>query len=113
ETVGLTAAPGRLDGRTLHGEAGAHPVVLHEIDFAARPVRRAVLVDVDLDALRGLDDIVIGLLLVFPAERVGHPGAAAAPDPTAQAPLRLALLEPKLGDLLGGRIGHRNHSILP
>jgi len=86
---------------------------LHEIDLAARQIGRAVLVDVDLDALRGLDDVVVRVLLVLPAELVRHPGAPATHDADPQAPLRLAFLEPKLRDLLGGRIGHRNHSILP
>src|SRR5436190_8172323 len=113
EAVRLTAAAGRLDVRILDREPGAHHVVLHEVDLAAAQVRRAVLVDVHLDTLRGLDDVVIGLRLVFPAKLIGHPGAATSDDPDAQAPLGLAFLEPKLGDFLGGRVAHRDHSILP
>src|SRR5437868_13036269 len=113
EAVRLTAAAGRLDVGVLDGEPGAHHVVLDEVDLAAAQVGRAVLVDVHLDALRGLDDIVVGLRLVFPAELIGHPGAATPDDADAQTPLGLAFLEPKLGNLLGGRLAHRNHSILP
>src|SRR5690349_9567589 len=90
EAVRLTAAAGRLDVRVLDREPGTHHVVLHEINLAARQVRRTVLVDVHLDALRGLDDAVVGLLLVFPAELIRHPGASATDDPDSQAPLWLA-----------------------
>src|SRR5919204_541575 len=109
EAVRLTAAAGRLDVRILDREARTHHVVLHEVDLAAGQIRRAVPVDVDLDALRSLDDIVVDLLLVFPAELIRHPGAAATHNADAQAPLGLAFLEPKLGHFLGGCLGHRDH----
>src|SRR2546429_72484 len=113
EAVRLTAAAGRLHVRVLDREPGAHHVVLHEVDLAAAQIRRAVLVDVDLDTLRGLDDAVIGLRLVFPTQFIRHAGAAATDDADAQAPLGLAFLEPELGNFLGGRLAHRDHSILP
>src|SRR2546422_11729548 len=102
EAVGLAAAAGRLDVRVLDREPGAHHVVLHEIDLAARQIGRAVLVDVDLDALRGLDDVVVRVLLVLPAELVGHPGASATTNTDPRPPPRLPFSEPNLGDLLAG-----------
>src|SRR5262249_41742819 len=113
EAVGLTAAAGRLDVRVLDGKPGAHHVVLHEVDLAPAQVRCTVLVDVDLDALGRFDTFVGGVLLVFPAELIRHPGAAPPDNADTQPPLGLALLEPQLGDFLGCRVGHRDHSILP
>ena len=75
-------------------------------------IGRAVLVDVDLDALR-VEHVVIRGRLVFPAELVGHPGAASAHHADPQTPLGLAFLEAELGDLLRGRFGHRNHAYPP
>src|SRR5499427_5120842 len=51
EAVRLTAAAARLHVRVLDREAGAHHVVVDEVDLAAGKIGRAVLVDVDLDAL--------------------------------------------------------------
>src|SRR6185369_303970 len=112
EAVGVAAAAAGLDVRILDGEAGTHHVVVDIVDLAAREVGRAVLVDVHLDAVR-FDDVVIRGLLVFPAELVRHPGAAPAHDPDAQAPLGLAFFQAELADLLGGRLCHRDHAILP
>src|SRR5690242_6353846 len=112
EAVGLAAAAAGLHVRILDREAGAHHVVLDVIDLAAAQVRRAVLVDVDLDAVL-LDDVVAFGRLVFPAQLVGHAGAAATDDADAQPPLGLAFLQAEVGDLLGGHLSHRDHAILP
>src|SRR5881396_437017 len=77
----------------------------------AGETRRAVPVDVDLDAVR-LDDVVVRLLQVLPAELVGHAGAPTADDADPEPPLGLALLEAQLRDLLRGGFSHRDHSIL-
>src|SRR2546425_5245900 len=101
-----------LHVRIVEREAGAEHAVVHVVDLAAAEIRGAVPVDVDLDALR-LDDVVVGLRLVLPAELVRHAGAAAAHDADPEPPLGLALLEAQLRDLLRGRVSHRDHSILP
>src|SRR5688572_10558288 len=112
EAVGLAAAAAGLHVRVLDREPRAHHLVLDEIDLAAAEIRRAVFVDVHLDAVRLDDTVVIGRLL-FPTKLVGHARASATHHADAQAPLGLALLEAEIGYLLGGHFAHRNHSILP
>src|SRR3989442_3293726 len=112
EAVRLIEAAARLHVRILDCEASAHHVVVDEVDLAACEVGRAVLVDVDLDAL-GVEHVVVGRGLVFPAELIGHARAATADHTDPKAPFGLAFLEAKLGDFLRGRFGHRNHAILP
>src|SRR4029453_3738776 len=85
EPVRLPAAAARLHIRVLDREPGAHHVVVDEIDLTAPQIGRAVLVYVDLDALR-VEHVVLGHRLVFPAELVGHPGAASAHHADPQTP---------------------------
>src|SRR2546425_2900513 len=112
EAVRLPAAAARLHIRILDREAGAHHAVVHEVDLAAAEVRQAVRIDVDLDAL-GIDHVVVRRGLLFPAELVRHPGAAAAHHTDPETPLGLAFLETELRHLLRGHFSHRNHAILP
>src|SRR5207244_6059772 len=111
EAVGLAAAAAGLHVRILDREAGAHHVVLDEVDLAALEIRHAVLVDVDLDAVL-FDDVVTGGFLVFPAQLVRHSGAAAADDANAETPLGLAFFQAEIRNLLGGHLCQCNHANL-
>src|SRR5439155_6425985 len=99
--------------RVLDREAGAEHLVVDVVDLAACEIGRALGVDVDPDALPGLDDVVAGGLLIFPAQLVGHPRAPSADHADAQAPLGLALLQAQIGYLLRGRLRHRDHTRTP
>src|SRR5262249_20802889 len=113
EAVGLTAAAARLHVRVLDREAGTHHVVVDEVDLTAGQIRRAVLIDVHLDAVAGLDDVVTGRLLVLPPQLVRHTGAAATDHADPEAPLGLALFQAELRHLLRCGFRQRDHSGLP
>src|SRR5262249_15636073 len=101
EAVRLAAAAARLHVRILDRESGANHLVVDIVDLAAGEIGRAVLVDVDLDAMR-VEHVVVRGGLVFPAELVRHARAAAADHANPKAPFGLAFLEAKRGNFLRG-----------
>src|SRR5262245_6978275 len=107
----LTAPATRLHVGVLDGEAGAQHVVVDVVDLASRQVRGAELIDIHLDAAL-LDDAVALGLHVLPPQLVRHPGAAPSDHANAQPPLGLSLLQAQVGDLLGRRLGQREHVVL-
>src|SRR5262249_22929276 len=102
-------AAGGLRVRVVEHESLADQI---RVVVENRPVQiqQALLVDVNLRALRALEDFVAQPRLLVPGERVAQPGTAAALDAYAKSALVDALPGHQRPDLLRGHLGNLYHS---